>query len=261
MKFRALLISIIIVILTPLPIQATHHNSSIDKLDQISDEALQMVKSSRYDDAKMLLNYFSDQFISYTMENQAFPVDELRIVTVAHTEAVEAMGNPGMNHEQRINQVTRFRLAMDAFTTTQEPLWTEMEAPIMTAFGQVKEAAAANDRTNFHNKLNSFLALYEVIYPSLKLDVSVERIQKMDALVHYIDEYRTEVVSAPSGMQELETLETDLKNLFDEVTEDEADPSLWWVIITTGSIIILTLSYVGYRKYKGHSERERQKNR
>lgn len=36
--------------------------------------------------------------------------------------------------------------------------------------------------------------------------------------------------------------------------EDEADPSLWWVIISTGSIIIATLSYVGWRKYNGDKE-------
>ena len=48
-----------------------------------------------------------------------------------------------------------------------------------------------------------------------------------------------------------------LQTIFEGLTEDEADPSLWWVIISTGSIIILTLSYVGWRKYKG--ERERSK--
>jgi len=52
----------------------------------------------------------------------------------------------------------------------------------------------------------------------------------------------------------------DLKNLFENMDEDEADPSLWWVIISTGSIIILTLSYVGWRKYKGDREKPRKEH-
>ena len=43
--------------------------------------------------------------------------------------------------------------------------------------------------------------------------------------------------------------------------EDEADPSLWWVIISTGSIIILTLSYVGWRKYQGEKEIRKPRTR
>ena len=53
---------------------------------------------------------------------------------------------------------------------------------------------------------------------------------------------------------ELDALQYDLKNIFENMEEDEADPSLWWVIISTGSIIILTLSYVGWKKYKGDKE-------
>ncbi len=36
----------------------------------------------------------------------------------------------------------------------------------------------------------------------------------------------------------------------------EADPSLWWVIISTGGIIVLTLSYVGWRNIKAEKEKQ-----
>ena len=61
---------------------------------------------------------------------------------------------------------------------------------------------------------------------------------------------------------ELDALQYDLKTIFENMEEDEADPSLWWVIISTGSIIILTLSYVGWKKYKGDKEAKNlQKNK
>lgn len=261
MKFKSAILMIILLFFLPISTNANHQISSIEKLDQISDEAFQMVKSSRYEDARKLLDYFSDQFLTYTLEHPSFTMDELRIVELTHNEAVEAMGNSSMNHDERMNRMTKFRLAIDAVTTTHGPLWIEMEDPIMTALNGMKEAKTNEDREKFHTSLNSFLNSYQVIYPSLKLDFSAERIQKTDALVTFIDEYRSRVFSEAHGRQELEALENDLKDLFDEVTEDEADPSLWWVIITTGSIIIVTLSYVGWRKYRGDKEREREKNR
>lgn len=251
---------IIIFLLMPIPIQAKD-SPAIDKLDKLSDEALQMVKLGRYEDAKKLLEYFSKQLISNSDLGYSFSTDELRIVTISHDEAVQAAANLSMNHDERINRVTKFRLVMDTITSKYEPLWTEMEAPIMSTLIEIKKAAYSGDKERFHSKLNSFLSLYDIIYPSMKLSVEVGRIQQLDTRINYIDRYRPEILTGNDNLQELEALEADLQLLFDDMGEDEADPSLWWVIISTGSIIILTLSYVGWRKYKGEKENEKQKDR
>ena len=60
----------------------------------------------------------------------------------------------------------------------------------MTVFNEVKEAALNGEKEAFHENLNSFLSLYEIVYPSMKIDVPVERIQKLDTRVHFIDHYR-----------------------------------------------------------------------
>ena len=164
-----------------------------------------------------------------------------------------------MEYEERVQRLTKFRLVVDAIATSHQPLWTEMKNQILTAFQEAREAASTGDTAHFHSNFNHFMSLYNVIYPSMKVDVSAENIQRIDARINFIDEYRSEVVNNVKSQQELEGLEMDLKNLFENMDEDEADPSLWWVIISTGSIIILTLSYVGWRKYQG--EKDMRKNR
>jgi sporulation protein YpjB len=260
MRAIVCLMMLAVFMLAPYTINA-EQTSPIDKLDEISDEALQMMKLQRYDDAKKILEYFSEQFLTFTVKERPFSMDELRIVTIAHHDAVEASVSATMTHEERLNRVTKFRLVVDAVTSTQQPLWAEMEGPVMSAFNSVKEAAYNGDNEHFHSKLNSFLSLYKVIYPSMKLDVSPERMQKVDARVNFIDHYRPQVLTQSSSKQELEALQLDLQKIFDDMKEDEADPSLWWVMISTGSIIILTLSYVGWRKYKGDSEKEKNQTR
>ncbi|WP_066366440.1 sporulation protein YpjB [Neobacillus fumarioli] len=250
----------IIIILTPFSVSA-EQQSPMEKLDDISDEALQMVKFHRYDDAKKLLDYFSAQFQNVSGKEKPLTLDEVRIVNTTHDEAVEATVSPDMKYEERINKLTQFRLVIDALSTSHQHLWLEMEDPILNAIHKAKEAVAKGDISKFHSSFNQFLSLYNVIYPSMKIDVPAENIQRLDARINFIDEYRTQMVNSPENKQELDKLDTDLKNLFADMEDDQADPSIWWVIISTGSIIIATLSYVGWRKYQGEKDMKKDRSR
>jgi len=260
LKFGWIFLLAMIMMLTPITAFA-EQQTPMERLDDISDEALQMVKFQRYEDAKKLLDYFSDQFMSITGTEKPLSMDEVRIVNTSHDEALEAAVSPNMKYEERINKLTKFRLVIDALATSHQPLWTEMEEQIMTAFHQAKDAAVVGDSGRFHTNFNTFLSLYNVIYPSMKLDVPVENIQRLDARIDFINEYRSQVVKDVKSQQELNALDTDLKNLFANMEDDQADPSLWWVIISTGSIIIMTLSYVGWRKYQGDKEMKKNRSR
>jgi sporulation protein YpjB len=262
MKSKLWIVVIICFLFTWDHVFANGPSSPIDQLNTLSDEALQLTKSHRYEDAKKILEVFSDKFSSVTLKEQPLTMDELRIITVAHDEAVEATTNATMDPEVRVNRVTKFRLVMDAISSTKEPLWTQMETPVMSSYNGVKEAVLNGDREEFQKNLNSFLALYEVVYPSMKIDVPSEKIQQFDTKVQFIDQYRMDVLHKQEAQKELLNLESELKSMFDNLAEeDETDPSIWWIIISTGSIIIITLSYAGWRKYKGEKEKSKTPSR
>ncbi|MGM0828124.1 MAG: sporulation protein YpjB [Bacillota bacterium] len=263
MKFIQFFIALFFfLILIPHPLNAVESTSPMNELDEVADQALQMTKAGRYEEAKHLLVYFSDEFASLSAQ-RSFSMDELRILTISHNLAVESINQTSADMEQKVNAVTKFRLVMDALSSQYQPLWVEMEDPIMEAFNGVKSAAENGNADEYHTTLNVFLSKYNIIQPSIKLDIPVERAQALDARISYLDHYRQDVLESTETMTELTSLETDLEKLFENKQEDEADPSLWWVIISTGSIIVSTLSYVGWRKYKGQGEAkksERQKN-
>lgn len=230
----------------------------LEELDTLSDEVLQLVRSERYDDAKKILEYFSNQFSSVTVSESPFTIDERRILTGAHEEAVEAITNTSLNEDERLHSVQKFRLAVDAVSSGQEPMWTQMEETVMTTYRDMENAVLMEDKELYNEKLDMFISLYQIIYPSLKLDVSIAQFQKLNSLVEFISTYRLQVFQNKQNQEELQSLEAELQDVFNQVYEDEADPSLWWVIISTGSIIILTLSYVGFRKYLGDKEEKRR---
>jgi sporulation protein YpjB len=258
MKIRCFLI-ILLSFTFPIAALAEENLANVEKLDAISDDAFQMVKNQRYEDAQKLLSNFSKEFDQMYDGNIPFTLDELRIVSVSRDEAMEAAASPTMEYQERLNKVTSFRLVIDALSTSSEPLWSEMEDEVMGAFGMAKKAALNGDASQYHANLNSFLALYELIYPSMKIDVPKEQLQQVDARVRSVERLNTALPVSQKDLEEFEILESSLQDIFEGIEEDEADPSLWWVIISTGSIIILTLSYVGWRKYQGDKKVTRKR--
>lgn len=262
MKSKRWIFFLMFFLMMPNLVFANEEATQIEQLNDLSDEALQLTKSHRYEDAKVILEAFSEKFSSVTVREQAFSMDELRIVTLAHNEAVEATTNATMNPDERINRVTKFRLVIDAISGSKEPLWMRMEEPVMQAFDEVKQAAIDGNNQDFHHHLNTFLSLYETIHPSIKLNVSSEKIQQLDTRIQYVDHYRMDILNKEQARAELFQVEAELASVFNNLTtEDETDPSIWWIIISTGSIIIVTLSYVGWRKYIGEKEKGRNPSR
>ncbi len=252
--FKKILLIIVVWFMIPSNSIFGQTSSSLDQLDALSDKALEMTKLERYEDSEKMLTYFSNLFLQVTAEESIFNMDELRIITVAHSEALEAIQDGTMPNNEKVKLVTKFRLVIDAVKSTHQPLWTNMESSMMETFTQTKEASLQQNPEKFQQELSILLAQYDMIYPSLKVDLSSETIQQLDTRVHFINQSRTSLITNQQAQQELDALQYDLKSIFENMEEDEADPSLWWVIISTGSIIILTLSYVGWKKYKGSQE-------
>ncbi|MBM7661269.1 sporulation protein YpjB [Bacillus mesophilus] len=237
------------------------HTDNWEKLDIITDQALQLVKHQKYDDAQKLLSYFSDQFSKVIIHENSFTMDEIRVITASYEEAELALTSESLSHEECIKAVTKFRLVVDAVKSEHQPLWTEMETSVMATFHTLKEAVNSGDSQVFQHELNSFLGKYDIIYPSVRLDLDTQQSEKINAYVTYMDESRDELLLHDSRMEHMQVMEEELIRMFKQMKEDDADPSLIWVMISTGSIIIVTLSYVAWRKYKGDKEKQASRKR
>lgn len=227
-------------------VQAAENFSNLKTLDILADEALQLAKSQRFEESGKVL-----ENISEILENtNNLTGEEKRILQVAHNESMKIFTNGTFTNEEIVNHLMKFRLVIDAVLTDYEPLWINMEGSVLTAFQSVKEKIEQKDFEHFREEFNQFLSVYDIVYPSIMLDVPIEKVQKVDAQIQYWEQYAHKLMDNEDSLGALETLQKDLQSLFDQTEEDEADPSLWWVIISTGGIIILTLSYVGWKKYK-----------
>ncbi len=249
------ILTIIFICLKPT-IGLAEHTTDWKKLDVITDQALQLVKYQKFDDAKKLLSYFNNQFSKTRIHGNSFTMDEIRVINTTYEEAQLALELVDISLEEKVQAVMKFRFVIDAVNSEYQPLWTEMENSVMATFKSIKEAADSSNNEVFEQNLNLFLGKFDMIYPSVRLDLEIEQSKLINSYVTFLDEYRGQLILHESRMKHLQVMEDELTKMFKQMNEDDADPSLIWVMISTGSIIILTLSYVAWRKYKGDKQKQ-----
>ncbi|MBR3378669.1 MAG: sporulation protein YpjB, partial [Bacillus sp. (in: Bacteria)] len=133
------------------------------------------------------------------------------------------------------------------------------EKPIMGSFPTLKKEVKDPESTTFYETWNELVSLYDMIYPSLTIDISPEKLQTIKQHMEVIEQGEFLKASSGTKLERLTKLEEDLSSVFANVDQDEADPSLLWVILTTGSMILLTLTYVGFRKYRAEKEKKQKR--
>lgn len=258
---RYIILFVILLQLSPIHIYATH-TDSWSKLDNISDQALQLVKNQKYDKARDLLNYFSDEFLKYRLEEHKVTMDQLRVITLSHQEALEAVTLSSLEAEERIRKLTKFRLLIDAIQAEHQPMWIQMNESIMSSFYNMQSTLEKGSFQDFQVAKNVFLKNFDTILPSLIVDLNPEEYTKLNSHVSFLEKYYSSELNKVEKRDHMSRFEKDLQALFKNKDLDDTDPSLIGVIISTGSVIFITLFYVGWRKYRGEKKqrKSRQKN-
>ncbi|MDT8859992.1 sporulation protein YpjB [Alkalihalobacillus sp. MEB130] len=245
----------------PISIKADETTSlhTWKELNHTSDQILQLVKQEQYEEAKQLLDYFSVSFLDIDFQQEGITMTSLRTVTGSFEGAVEAVTSIDMPLDKRIYQVTAFRLAVDALSSEHHPLWLHTEKSVMQSLETMKSSMTEGDNQAYQHRFNEFLRHYNMIRPALLINIEPQELQRIDSQVTYLERMRSENLDQDNVVSHIEVMEAEWTNLYNRVKEDSADPSLWWVMFTIGGMITMSLSYVGYKKYKAEKQKVRVK--
>ncbi|ENQ3104665.1 sporulation protein YpjB [Bacillus sp. 491mf] len=239
-------------ILFPVRIYAASWN----EITELLDDSLQLVKQEEYDKATQLLTYFSKQFLTIDQKKKIAP-EHIRVISLAYDKALQSLERQGINKQIKIDDVLALRLVMDAEVSKYQPLWVEREENVMSTFGKIENAMQKEEHDHFQEALNVFLHEFDIIYPSLMVDLSEEELQRVNSHLSYLDEFRYMMIQNKNGQTQVKIIKDDLTKIFRTAKKDEVDSSLIWFMTVTGGIIIFTLTYVGWRKYKGEKEKQK----
>ncbi|MBO9128229.1 sporulation protein YpjB [Bacillus sp. 165] len=225
-------------------------------LNGLLDETLQFVKQKEYEKAQKLLEYFAEQFKDYNKEDKLASPEDIRAISVAFDKAFTAIQNEDMSENEKWEDILALRLVIDAEQAKLQPLWMDREQAVMKPFDRMETAMKQENDEEFQYELNLFLNELSIIYPSLTIDLPHEELHRLNAHVSYLEEFRNLISQSPQAQGQVEVMKEDLQRIFSNPT-DKYQPSLMWVMNTTATIILITLTYVGWRKYKGDREKKR----
>ncbi|WP_410981963.1 sporulation protein YpjB [Bacillus cereus] len=237
-----------LIILLPVRIYA----EKWDELTGLLDDSLQLVKQEEYEKATQVLQHFSEQFVlrENEKENELTPI-HFRVISLAYDKAQQSLGEESVDRQIKIDDVLALQLVVDAEVSKYQPLWIEREGRVMGAFAKVEKALRIEDDERFQQSLNTFLHEFGVIYPSVMIALPENQSQRVNAHLSYLDEFRNVMLKNKSGQTQLGIIKGDLQKIFQTAKKDEVDSSLIWFMTITGGLIFFTLTYVGWRKYKG----------
>ncbi len=234
-------------------------SENMQYLERLSGDALQLAKLGRVEDVRRIIAQIGVHL--EREKNVQLSTDEWRILVLSYDGVKKLVNEDEVDHDLLLSEITKFRLVVDAIATDYQPLWLDMERTVVGTVDEAIEAFRAGDKEVFRNRMDAFFQTYELLYPSLVIDVPLEKMQRVDSYVQYVKMNIEALQPSDRASLELAALQEEVRSLFEDTEEDEADPSLWWVIFTTGGIIVSTLSYVGYRKYRGEREKKRRYDR
>ncbi|KEK22738.1 sporulation protein YpjB [Bacillus gaemokensis] len=252
---RALIGMIVfLIILFPLRIYAEEWN----ELTGLLDDSLQLVKQDEDEKAMQVLQHFSERFVlrESEKEKKLTPI-HFRIISLAYDKAQQSLEEGSVNRQIKIDDVLALQLAVDAEVSKYQPLWIEREERVMGAFAKVEKAMKTEDDERFQKSLNTFLHEFDVIYPSLMIALPENQSQRVNAHLSYLDEFRNVMLKNKGGQTQLGIIKGDLQKIFKTAKKDEVDTSLIWFMTITGGIILFTLTYVGWRKYRGEKAKRK----
>ncbi|MGN8233588.1 sporulation protein YpjB [Priestia flexa] len=227
---------------------------SWDKLNELADETLDLAQQEKYDEARDLMKQFSHEVSSVNIHDLDLSTKEYQVLVVTAQNVERALDD---ENSDPVNTALQFRLLVDALSSEYQPLWTEMEKEVITTFQDMKMSISKGEDGQYQEELQSLLQAYELISPSVQVDVDDKDIERVEQHIEDLKQDDAMVMSS----QELVAAEEDFQSLFELLKEDKVDPSLIWVMITTGSIIVFTLSYVGFRKYRAERVRKAEPKR
>ncbi|HHW35924.1 MAG TPA: sporulation protein YpjB [Bacillales bacterium] len=245
---KIVMVFILLLLLIPQQMIYANNNNGWTSLDNMADQALILTKQEKYDQAKRIMEQFSDRFLKNYPKEAHITMNDLRVISISNDEAIKALTAVSLEHKERVRKVTQLRLALDALHSEHQPLWMEMEKPVLENFKQMKEAALDEDKEKFKLLFNVFTTNIDTIYPSLVISLDPEAISRLDSHIRFLSDY--ERVDEKNKENHLTIMEKDMYKLFGKTITDETDPSLIWVMVTTGSIILSVLLYVGLKKFR-----------
>ncbi|SDN86373.1 sporulation protein YpjB [Paenibacillus sp. yr247] len=228
----------------------------IEFLNQIADDMYKQTMDGQVTEARNKLMQISDQIPKIHFEGIT-SVEGLNALTESITQAKRVYNAVAFSPEEGQIAVAKIRLATDALTHKNQPMWLQYYKVIQNDTNVLNQDIKADKQqealANF-GKLSQHIA---IIHPSLLISRDAASVEKLDSLLVFL---RNNLNSKPMSTRQLESGIENLNHILDDLflknkdaiafvpITDPRQPIIWSLGI--GLIIVSVLSFAGWRMYQ-----------
>jgi sporulation protein YpjB len=192
-------------------------------------------------------------------------VEGVHVLAECIVEVKEATAQAQVHPEQWLNASAKLRLAVDSLSHPRQPLWLQYYKVVREDLNAMQKTSIANNRQALKQAYDSLQGHYELIRPSVVIQREPYEVRTIDSWLSYAGGLSSSGTSETADIRSmLEQGEELLNELFGKKKDESAFAPLsefnlpWKGIILGGIFILLILTYVGYRKYRGEQDRIRK---
>ena len=226
-----------------------------DELLSISEKIYQTVNDKQYNSANEQLKTFDQDLEALTNNVGVLDDTVYRTITTSKQELQQKLTSDTKDERQLKQSALQLNLIMDALAKDSDPLWKSLQDPFLTAFNKVEKDVNGKDDRNYQYDLNQFMELYKIIYPALVVDISPSYLKRVDNEINELFDTRsTTIQNKTDSMRSIKKISNDLERIFTgKMFSMGTLPSSFWVSGSLGGMVLLTLIYVVWRKYRGEN--------
>ncbi|MEW9698963.1 sporulation protein YpjB [Paenibacillus sp. SI8] len=225
-------------------------------LNQIADEMYKKTMDGQVPEARNKLLQMSDQIPKIKFEG-ATSVEGLHEFTETITQAKRVYNAVNYSPEAGQAVVAKIRLATDALTHKNQPMWLQYYKVLRNEINELEQAVKANQQQTAISSFNKFSQHIGTIHPSILISRQPAEVEKLDSLLTFI---HGNLQKSPLPGKQLESGIERLQQVIDELflknkdalalvpLADPRQPIIWSLGI--GLIIVSVLSYAGWRMYQ-----------
>ena len=184
----------------------------------------------------------------------------MQAVSQTISEMTNALRAVTPDQQQITAHMATMRLALDALKKSEQPMWLDFHQPMLRSIRQIVDAAVMTSSDQAMTSLDTWKNQLQMIRPAILVSKDAHVAETLDSMTSFFQN-RIEARDWQAIIQADEEITQRVDEIFritreeDEETTAPVDPTsqpndpfIWSLIL--GTLIVLTLSYVAWRKYE-----------
>lgn len=235
---------------SPKPVQ--DQLQKLELLNQTADEMYKKVMQGDLVGGRAFLQQLSEQIPQIRYEGIT-TLEGLNALTETITQGKRVFNSVNLSPEEGQASVAKIRLATDALTHSQEPMWMQYYGQLQDDLDQMERSMHAQKKPELVTAEAGFRQHIAIIRPSLLINRNPIEVEKLDSLVLFVTEqirseqelYKQILNVMPNLRQTIDVLFLKKQATAYLPIFDDHNPILWTLVM--GSIILSVLGFVAWR--------------